>query len=304
MKRMKMILALMIAMVILCISSLPAFSATDAEWELYLKMYDLFELCEEAHFAYGVGYSIKEPVLPGSQTRPKFLNCSDTTELEKAWEDACPMVEGYFDSYMNPYDGEISIETATAKFDALYEELYKIVIDRSELEFLVSFCEQESNDDSYYETQLWDDFQSEIAQSKELLADETITDMRINVAYYELMYQLNLLCTSNQIAGDVDHDGEMSVLDATYIQLFLAKYIAINSSQLVVLGEYKMEDIDVLDVTYIQKKCAKLINMYEPVVLEMMINNLDKSNPDSEKFELSSWRNNFIFYDAYYYRAQ
>lgn len=284
----------MIAMVIMCISSLPAFSATDAEWELYLKMYDLFELCEEAHFAYGVGYSIKEPVLPGSQTRPKFLNCSDTSELEKAWEDACPMVEGYFDSYMNPYDGEISIETATAKFDALYEELYKIVIDRSELEFLVSFCEQESNDDGYYETQLWNDFQSEIAQSKELLADETITDMRVNTSYYELMYPFNLLCTSNKVSGDVDFDGEMTILDATHVQLFLAKYITINSSQLVVLGEYKMEDIDVLDVTYIQKKCAKFFDAGN-LILENLIYNLEKSNPESDEFELSSWMNNFIY---------
>ena len=115
MKKLKTILALLLAIVIMCISSLPAFSATDAEWELYLKMFDLLELCEEAHFAYGVGYSIREPALPGSQTGPKHLSCSDTTELKKAWEEACPMVEGYFDSYLSPYDGEISIGTATEK---------------------------------------------------------------------------------------------------------------------------------------------------------------------------------------------
>lgn len=296
MKKLKSILAVMIAMVITCISSLSAFSATDAEKELYKKMYDLLELCEEAHFAFGIGYSVTEPVYPGSPIKPKYLNCSDTTELEKAWEDACPMVQAYFHSHMFTYDGEISVETATAKYDTLHDELYKIAIDRSELELLVTFCEQESNDDGYYETQLWDDFQSEIAQSKELLADETIIDMGVNTVYYELMYQLNLLCTSNRVAGDVDGDGEMSVLDATYIQRYLAGYKTINFSQMLVTGNYKIDELSILSATTIQKKCAKIIDMYEPVVLEMMINDLEKSNPDSEEFELSSWRNNFIYY--------
>ena len=291
-----MAISLILAMAIMCVSVSPAFSAADAEKELYKKMYDLLELCEEAHFAYGVGYSILQTPDPGSTYNPKFLACSDTTELEKAWKDACPMVEGYFDSYMSPYDGEISIETATAKYNTLHEELYKIVIDRSELELLVAFCEQESNNDSYYGVQLWSNFQTEIVQAKELLADKSITDMRVNSAYYGLMYQLNLLCTSNQVAGDVDHDGEMSVLDATYIQRYLVGYETINFSQMLVTGNYKIDELSILSATTIQRKCAKLIDMYEPVVLEMMINNLDKSNPDSEEFELSSWRNNYIYY--------
>ncbi len=296
MKKLKFIIALMLAIVIMCVSSLPAFSATDAEWGLYLKMYDLLNLCEEAHFAYGIGYSITEPVIPGSSNKPNYLACSDTTELEKTWEEACPMVEGYFDSYMNPYDGEISIETATAKYNALREELYKIVIDRNELELLVTFCEKESNIDSYYEVQLWDDFQAEIAQAKELLADKSITDMRVNTAYFELMYMFNLLCTSNQVAEDLDNDGSMTILDATYIQRYLVGYETINSSQILVLGDYKIEDVDVLDATTIQKMCAKLSESIGSLVLENLIFDLEKSNPQSDEFELSSWRKNLVYY--------
>lgn len=290
------VFALILAVVIICFSVNSAFAVTDAEKELYRKMNSLLNLCEEAHFAYGIGYSITEPVYPGSPIKPKYLNCSDTTELERAWEDACPMIKAYFYSHMFTYDGEISIETATAKYDTLHDELYKVAIDRSELELLVAFCEQESNDDGYYETQIWDDFQSEIAQSKELLGDEMIADSRMNTAYYELMYQLNLLCTCNQVPGDLDHDGRMSVMDATYVQRYVAEKTTVNFSQMLVTGNYKIDGMSIITATTIQRKCAKIIDRYNPDVLEMMIKDLEKSNPESEEFELSSWRNNFIYY--------
>lgn len=299
MKKLKAILALMIAMAIMCISMSTTFAATDAEKELYKKMYDLLELCEEAHFAFGIGYSITESVEPGYPNRPKYLACSDTTELVKAWEDACPMVEGYFDSYMSPYDGEISIETATAKYDTLHEELYKIVIDRSELKLLVAFCEQESNDNNYYEAQLWDDFQSEIAQSKELLADESITDMRVNIAYYELMYQFNLLCITNRIAFDVDNDELITILDATCIQLILAGYRNINYSQLVVLDKVEKSGVNIIDVTFVQRYCAHYYSSsLESASLDSLANRIEMCNPESDEFELSSFRYNWVYYDG------
>ena len=296
MKKLKSILALIIVMVILCVSVSSVLATSEVDIELDEIMWKLQELCEEAHFAYGVGYSITDPPRPGSQNKPKYLACSDTTELKRAWQDACAMVEGYYRAHISLYDGEISVLTAAEKYHALYEELYKIVIDRSELETLVAFCEKENNDNSYYEVKLWNDFQTEIAQAKQLLADNTISDMRVNTAYYELMYSLNLICTSNQVAGDVDNDKEMSVLDATYIQLYLAGYETINFSQMLVTGAQRTDDLSVLSATAIQRKCAKVTDMYEPVVLERMIRDLDKSNPYSVEFELSSWRNNFIFY--------
>ena len=46
MKRIKMAISLILAMAIMCVSVSPAFSAADAEKELYKKMYDLLELCD------------------------------------------------------------------------------------------------------------------------------------------------------------------------------------------------------------------------------------------------------------------
>jgi len=297
MKTIKRIITLMIAMVIMCISVSSAFAVTvDTQLQLYKKMYDLLELCEESHFAFGVGYSITEPVVPGSPINTKYLNCSDTTELEKAWEEASAMVEGYFNGHISPYDGIISIETATEKYNILYEELHRIVINRSELKDLVDFCEKENNDNGYYDDKLWSDFKTEIDEAKELLIDENITDKRINSAFYELMYQFNLICTFNQIPGDLDKDGNMTVFDATYVQFYLTGYKDVNSSQLLVMGHYKADNIDIISATTIQRMCAKIIDDYEPMALELLIKELEKSNPDSEEFEMSSWRNNWIYY--------
>lgn len=296
MKRIKMAISLILAMAIMCVSVSPAFAQADTERELYDKMCDLYNLCEEAHFAYGIGYSLAEIPEPGSSYKPMHLSCLDTTEAEKAWEEACLMVEGYFDSYIHPYDGEISIETATEKFNTLHDELYKVVIDRSEIEKLVVLCEKEQNYNSYYDSELWNDFQSEIAQAKEVIADESVTDLRVNSAYYELMYQFNLICSFNEIPYDVDCDGGVSILDATYIQLYLVEFQAFNNSQLLVVDEWQLSNVSILHATWVQKLCAELETFSESAGLDRLLVNINKSNPESESFELCSFMYNYIYY--------
>lgn len=296
MKNIRMVISLILVMVIMCVSVIPVYSADDEQRELHIKMYDLRDLCEEAHYAYGVGYSLIEEPIPGYTNITKYLACSDTTKVFDAWKEASAMVEGYFNSYMHTYDGEISMQTATEKYNVLYEELYKMVIDRSELEKLVAFCEKENNDNGYYEAELWNDFQTEIDLSKELLADESITDVRVNDAFYELMYQFSLLCSSNNLTEDIDNSGKMTILDATYVQLYLLEKRSINSSQILVAGKFKEEDIDIIDATTIQRKCAKIEDHIDSLALELLIDSLEKCNPHSDEFELSSFKYNSVYY--------
>ncbi len=293
---MKKVIALMLALVMLIGSSAFVVSAQENSPSLYAIMNNLRNLCEEAHFAYGIGSSIVYPIEPGSQSKSKYLACSDTTEVKKAWEEASAMVEGYFNGHISPYEGEINEQTATEKYNTLYEELYKITIDRIELEKLVSLCEKECNDDGYYDVQLWNDFQKEIAQSKEVLADESITDTRVNSAFYGLMYKLNLICTYNAVSYDVNNDGKMTITDATYIQRYLVGLEKMNFSQLTVVGRNKLSDIKITIATFMQRCLAEFSSIENVTTAESLIYNLEKSNPQSSEFELSSFMYNRIYY--------
>ena len=61
------------------------------------------------------------------------------------------------------------------------------------------------------------------------------------------------------LLGDIDLDGELSVIDATEIQMYIAKLKQLSDEQLAVSDTDKDEEISVLDATQIQRYLAKLI---------------------------------------------
>ena len=64
------------------------------------------------------------------------------------------------------------------------------------------------------------------------------------------------------LLGDVDLDGELSVIDATEIQMHIAKLKALSVEQLDVSDTDKDEELSVLDATQIQRLLAKLITEF------------------------------------------
>ena len=62
--------------------------------------------------------------------------------------------------------------------------------------------------------------------------------------------------------GDVDLDGKISIVDATQIQLFLARYIPLSDNQQILADTDKDAKLSVLDATQIQRLLAKLITEF------------------------------------------
>lgn len=275
----------------------------DSDQEFYQIMGKLESLTTDIYYAFGLSMDYRHPPEPGSQD-PNWLKIVDFENIQEMCSDASCMVYEYIYN-RDRYDGEINVQTATQEYNKLCEIVQEIVVEKSEVEELVAICEQEDNDNGYYDAQFWSEFQSEIAKAKELLADESIVDQRVTDAFYELMYQYNRLCTYNRINRDVNGDGVMSIMDATYVQRYLVGLETINTSQLYVLGggrpNWSLNSININKATEIQSYCAsiqQLIN-YDTSNLNILLRNLEKTNPESEEFVLDS-----IIYNKIYYKFE
>ena len=62
--------------------------------------------------------------------------------------------------------------------------------------------------------------------------------------------------------GDVDGDGNISVLDATLVQRHVAQISAISNERFVVADVDKDNNISVLDATIIQRFVAQIISKF------------------------------------------
>lgn len=298
MKKYKRLISLLLALVLVCLSAVTAF-AEDTDDELEQKLWELYNLNLEMFYAFGIGNDYYFYPNPGDpDPDPNFLDTINSESAEETCLDALFMFLTYEEGH-TLYDGEINLETATQLYDKLRYELENLVIDRVEVEELVAICEKESNGNSYYDEQFWADFQEEITQAKELLADESIVDLRVNTAFYELMYQYNLLCTYNKVAKDIDNDGVMTIMDATYIQRFLVKLETLNTSQLFLLGgegHFSPEDVTIIYATRIQRFCAKISQPGYGLNYNKLIEHIEETNPESENFGYDSIKWNMMYY--------
>lgn len=297
MKNFKRLISLLLALVLVCLSMVTAF-AENTDDELNRKIVELNKLVIEMYYAFNMGSVFNNPPLPGAED-PNWLKTVNSETAYNMCAVATNMVDTYREHTYFPYEGEISVETVSKMYDDLYEELHKVIIDRVEVEELVAICEKESNDNGYYDEQFWADFQEEITQAKELLADESIVDLRVNTAFYELMYQYNLLCTYNKVAEDIDNDGTMTIMDATYIQRFLVKLETLNTSQLFLLGGegyFYPEDVTIAYATHIQRYCAKISQPGYGLNYKKLIKHIEETNPESENFRYDSIKWNMMYY--------
>lgn len=152
-------------------------------------------------------------------------------------------------------------ETTKEEIENYYRELdekaARVVILNKELKFLIDFCKLENNGGLYYPNELWNEFQSKIAIAEEVYSKGE-DSIEVSNAFWNLMFAYNDICIVNQVPGDVDFDGEVSILDATIVQRFLAKLCDLNSSQLLILDKGRTNEVTVLDATEIQRFLAKL----------------------------------------------
>lgn len=251
MKKLRMIIALMIAMVIMCISALPAFASEIAKEKLKELQFKIGDVAEEFNMkVYGSYYPVEGEA---------FLNYTDETYdnleavLNVASRFVIDLTPDVYSGAVEPFD---EIEYHMAAIDEAYAQM---ILEKSELEFLVNFCEAETNN-GYYGDKVWSNFTEKLDTAKVILADESIVDTRVNDAFWVLFESYNQLCLYNDVMGDVNGDSAVTVIDATLIQRYIAKLTEFNSSQKFVgwLCTSYSGELDITSATEIQRYIAQL----------------------------------------------
>ncbi len=290
MKKLKLILSLMIAVMILCLSISTAFAVdTQDDAYMYEKVGELHDLCMMSVNVYGASakddnYSHKPGVV--------YLSISNLHEINEALNEATDIIYKYgYPMVFENYNG-VTQEEIQLAYDNLEKAMNKATVDKSEIEVLIGFCLREKND-NYYPNEVWAEFENSISYAKEVLRDEDAKGEDCNRAYFLMMYNYNKLCVVNQQYGDVDFDGKVTVADVTKLQRIIAKLDDANSSILQICKT------DVTYATEIQRYMASLSDNIDvfPARFEYMNDNIECSNYDSQLWYFNSWRMNYLFMD-------
>ena len=246
MKRIKMILALMIAMVIICVSVLTAFAKDmDEEVNVYTLADDLQEYTAE----YLRTFRLEFEQTPGSLP----LNCC----LDSASEllAVCEEVENF---YLEVIDTRVpTVEEINSYYRRLDEAAKKVILYRGELKYLIDHCGYETNDDSYYPQDIWEHFQDCLERAVDVYTKE-IRGIEVSQVYWDLKFAYNELCVVNTVSGDLDNSGKLSIFDVTLVQMNLVQMCSFNSSQLTILNESSEDNITIMDATKLQLAIAEL----------------------------------------------
>ena len=105
----------------------------------------------------------------------------------------------------------------------------------------------------------WKELWDLLPQNEHIILDKQIcgcgaTEMFINSG--KKVDWKQELSTADKLIGDVDLDGEVSIMDATEIQLHLASLVEFTDEQLKLADIDFFTGVNILDVTSIQLKLA------------------------------------------------
>ena len=277
MKKTKIFISIFMALAILTASMVPAFAAE--EYNIDEQMNELQIYCSHCEAKYGIN----------SEPGALYLKYVDTSlnNLKSVINDTNDFINSYY------FGTEVTEESINEKFESLKNAESVMYVTGSELEFLINYCGKETNLNNYYDDDIWEEFKNCIDNGTKVLNDSS-EDSVVDKAYWDLMASYNKLCTSNQVMGDVDNNGVATIKDAAVLQLYLANYLSLNSSQRLVGAVINScVDIKITDVSVLQLHLAKLydgeLNCYELVNL-------------TDNVEAKEWDINPLFKQAMYER--
>lgn len=296
MKKLKTILALMIAMVIMCISVNPAFSANTLNEQMEIELYDdlseayerLDALCWSAVYDYGVSSTNRNSAY---KIEPGVLVLTLTNDSLERGREALDETSEFLDNYSVEPES-YTYENFENQYTKLKGVLDTLVVSKGTLKSLINFCAEEKNDTGYYSEVLWDDFTERLSNAQVVCEDETIVeDYIVTETFFELLHSHFNLCSSNTKFGDIDNDGDISVIDATYLQMALASIEKLNSSQKLISKS------DILYATEIQRYVAKLVYSLEieNSTLGDYVEYTKYSDIHAPSFRFDSWKYNYFY---------
>ena len=251
---------------------------------------NLDALCWSAVYDYGVSSTNRNSAY---KIEPGVLVLTLTNDSLERGREVLDETSDFLDSYSVEPEA-YSYEDFKNQYAKLKNVLDSSVISKGALKSLINFCTEEKNDIGYYYEDLWSEFVEKLNNAQAIYDnDEIVEDYKVTEVYFELLHSHFKLCSSNTTFGDVDNDGEISILDATYVQRNLAKIEEINSSQKLISKS------DILYATEIQRYIVKLNS-----VLEIENSRLDDfveytafSNVHSQGFKFESWKHNYFYVD-------
>ena len=285
MKKLKSILALMIAMVIMCASVCSTF-AVDTNDELSKASIKLYNLCWESVYDYGVPaskYGCYFDPAPGE----RIISIESESFLR-----AQALLHEADDMLSQPVDNQPTLEEYEYMYNRFYEALNSLVLYKGMLNSMIIFCSEEKNDNGYYSDELWSEFCEKLENAKTVYADPDNThDFIVTEAFFELLHSHFKLCASNTMFGDVDNDSEINIMDATYIQMACAKLVDFNSSQYVIAKK------DITYATEIQRYLSSLTDNVDinNSRINTYVDYVDYSDIHSDNFRFKSWKYNYRY---------
>lgn len=237
---MKKVISVLLAIMLTVLCAVPAFAATD-DSNLNEEAKQLYLYICKLKQEYGIENDPGECILSYSVNSVNLLN-NDISKAEK-------LLEEYF------YYKTVTKEQFEEAFDILKADEAKMCVRKTELSTLISICSREVND-NYYSDEIWDSFQ-EALRTARLTLENSSDDYEIDSEYWNLRFSFNKICGYNQVVGDVNGDGKVTVVDATLYSKAIAGMYTLNSSQKLVSSiDASYLPLSVLNVTAIQKHLA------------------------------------------------
>lgn len=158
-----------------------------------------------------------------------------------------------------------------AYYDELKEASKKPEVANNEIDFLIKICEKENNDNGFYNDEVWVPFVEALSNAKEAYNKNTNNGENAysrqvegnSKIYWDLYFAYNDLCLQIKEVGDIDGDGEASIIDVTLLQRNLSGMTPrLNAAQrcagcLSNYNEYGNEMYpDIVDATLLQRYLA------------------------------------------------
>ncbi len=186
-----------------------------------------------------------------------YYGCMTPVTVPYYSDESSQRVEDIYNEINNNIDSYTTDEYQIMS-DKIDEVESKMTIHKDELKWLLDYVQRDLNSENYYDDETIELLQETYNESMEVY--ENGNEEEIHCAYIDMRNMFSKLCAFNQVECDVNKDGRFSVLDITYMQMFLAKLIDFNSSQFFVSNMNSHSGID--SVTNWQQELANLKDIY------------------------------------------
>ena len=275
MKKFKIVISIILVMMLAITTSVTAFATTDEELSrAKINLNSNVRRVEMEFIFYNSLYTIQPDVPIWSDESTE--NMKTVIEIIRNESYACETIEE-----VNAYQAMLD------------EATEKMCISSSELQWMIDYMEKDYNNfDNYYDEETYAELKTIYENAQKALESGVGVDIHTN--YIAMRNELNKLCAYNSVNKDVDNDGEFNIKDCTLMQMQIAKYVELTSSQRYVGSLYENERI-----TNVTQALMELVGLsetpYDPYIKVEFID----CEPNEKHFlrlEDSNW---MYFFDRY-----